>query len=747
MKGIDEMRTQKRYSFSALKNQKINFRQEIRRYIILLVIPLFFCVILYFSVQNISYKQYKLSAEHTVEQFQLQISSMMHEVNLISDSLVSDFIALDNNTGNTDRLLYNYSNPSSICRQISIQKEHCAYIDRIYFISEKQQYIFSDGGYFNLASLESILKKMGIDYDSFFAIEETEWNMMADSHLGSPYCIAPFRSNSGEITGYLLISLDLEAFIEAINSLNADFACLYNDATFIPSQPLDRAYTMDELASEATVSHFLGKPVKCFQIVVDDFTYMIAISKSSYYYPFRVISLCFFVYAVLVFVLSFLYLYRVSKKRYIQIARLVEALPQEDSAVTYKELIPAVQNALLSYRDQNKQDQNIVREHLLHGVLYSQYKDRLLERQLQQLQVPVKNASYYVAVFYIKAYNNMALVTSDTEDVSHMSWIIFQTAVRQFTDDAFGSLSCTEPDRFITIFYTLSDESAGKHVMAACESISKFMNDGYGIQLHAAISNAVTAPEEIAAAFSQAQSLERFAVAIDNTSKIISEDILHDNGGLLLKGDFFRQVQTLVNTLLIGKYNIVPSMAASILQEHVAPFTSDYQLSTQRLNTVAHILAEFLLTVDYPGFDAPACGKRLIHANSISELNAAADEIFAQLALDMSQKQVSFKEVDNACVFIQEHLNDQNLNVSMICESVGIIVQRLTPMFQEQLSMGIAEYVNYRRIEEAKKLLADTRLTVKQIAVEIGYSTTDTLTRNFRKLENMTPTEYRKIVS
>ena len=82
----------------------------------------------------------------------------------------------------------------------------------------------------------------------------------------------------------------------------------------------------------------------------------------------------------------------------------------------------------------------------------------------------------------------------------------------------------------------------------------------------------------------------------------------------------------------------------------------------------------------------------------------------------------------------------------MICEAVGIISQRLTPMFQEQLSMGIAEYVNYCRIEEAKKLLVSTKLTVKKIGEEVGYSTTDTFTRNFRKLENLTPTEYRQIV-
>ncbi len=742
------MESQNNFSLSSLKNQRIDFRQEIRRYIALLLIPLFFCIMLYFSVQKISYNQYRLSAERTAEQFQLQISSMMHEVNLVSDSLISDFIALENDQKEniSSSLLYTYSDPPSICRQLSIRRENSSYIEHIYLIPLQQPYIYSDSGYYNMVSLESILRGMGTDQNSLFEVEEKKWNMLSEGHLSNPYCLSPFRDSSGNILGYLLITLDLNAFMEVIFNINAEFACLYNDTTFLPSLPLERVYSAQELGSETIVSRLLKKPVKCFQLQVDDYTYMIAISKSSYYLPFFIISLCFVLYAVLVFAFSFFYLYRVSKNRYLQLSRLIDALPQESATVSYKNLIPAVQTALLNYRDQNKLHQETLNDHLLHGILHAQYKDHLLTRGLQQLQIPTENARYHVAIFYLKSYDNVALLTSDEDDVFHMTWVIFQTAVKQFTDDSFRSVSCTEPERFVTLFYTLSSECPDRHVMAACESICKFLSDGYGIHLHTAISGTVTAPEDLAFAFAQAQNLERFAVAVDDQSKIISESLLHENGGLILKGDFFRQTQTLINTLLIGKYDLIPSMVASLLQEHVSPLTADYELSTQRLYTVSHILREFLLTVNQPGFDAQTSCEQLSAAGSISELTAAAEEIFTRLSQSASQKKTSFREVDEACRFIQENLSDQNLNVSMICEAVGLIVQRLTPMFQEQLNMGIAEYVNFRRIEEAKTLLADTKLTVKQIAAKIGYSTTDTLTRNFRKLENMTPTEYRKVV-
>ena len=738
------MKSKIKFAFINLKNQ-INLRQEILRYIILLFIPLFFCIALYLSVQKITYAQLLSNAEHTVNQFHLQMSSMMRETELINSALCSDLISINNHNESMSSLPYNYDTPSSICQQIAIRISASKYINHIYFISEETRKIYSEDGYFNYSSLKSILKELEINYDHFFEITETEWNMIADSHLCNPYCITPLRDAEGIINGYLLISLNLDVFINAAFDLNTSFACLYNEKTFITSQPIGKKYSVADLTSEKSVSKLLGKLVKCFHINIDDFTYMIAIDKSSYYYPFTYISNCFIAYAAIIFTLGFAYLYKVSKERYRDFSKLIDALPQKDTLLTYKNLIPTVQTALLDSQNQSKTYHQIVSENIFHNILYGHYDSATLKDRFEDIGIPSENITYYIAVFYIKSFNNVTLISSDTGDVNHMIRIIFQTAVEQFTDSSFHTFSCSEADSFITMFYSSSEEHLNLHVMAACESINKFLNDGYGILLHTTISSAATDLQEVTYSFNQAVNLEKYSIAIDSKSKIICEDILHDNGELLLRGDFFRQEQTLLNTLLMGKYSTVPSMVKSILQEHVVPLTSDYTLAHSRLKAISNILVGALFYVQYP-IDVDAFVKRLQFADSVSALTMETTEIYTHLAKMTVQAPLSYKEVDAACEYITDHLEDQNLNVSMICEAVGIIVQRLTPMFQEQLNMGIAEYVNYRRIEKSKILLSTTKLTIKQIAVEVGYSTTDTFTRNLRKLENLTPTEYRKIL-
>lgn len=79
-----------------------------------------------------------------------------------------------------------------------------------------------------------------------------------------------------------------------------------------------------------------------------------------------------------------------------------------------------------------------------------------------------------------------------------------------------------------------------------------------------------------------------------------------------------------------------------------------------------------------------------------------------------------------------------------ICEAAEISPQRLTRMFQAKFDMAVAEYMNACRIKLAKELLPNKQLTVVQIAQQVGYRNTDTFTRNFRKVEGITASEYRK---
>jgi YesN/AraC family two-component response regulator len=547
------------------------------------------------------------------------------------------------------------------------------------------------------------------------------------------------------VVGRLLTIISLDSFKSTIASIDVTFACLYADDFIIPSKTLPVNYTASDLSSEQSVNRLLSESVKCFYIESDDYTYVIALSSKDYYAPLIWIIVCFIVYILLVFTLDYLYLFRVSKTRYKEISSLIQVLQQENASqsTSYQEIVPAVQTALLNAADLRSKQQEVTKVYMIHDLIHRPCRPAVLQNYAQELEIPISGTFYCLALFHIRESDNIALETSSSEDSHQMIWTIFKTVSAQFEDDTIRIVCDYDIDSFHALFIgNLPERPACAEAIS--EQICKFIHSEYGILLHSSVSNTTKELSDIPTLLTQVQKLEHFSRSINSSSSVISENLLRESSASYITGDFFRQQMTLANTLLSKKYDVVPALVSSILKEHVSD-NPDYDLAVNRLRAVAEMLSEAVLSVKGVDLNLKLYAGRLHDSLSVDALNKETESIFLQLDSVLNATPTSFHEVDQACIYIKENLADTNLNVTMISEAVGTIPQRLIPMFQKQLDMGIAEYVNYQRIEEATKLLTDTKMKVRQISDAVGYCNTDTFTRNFRKLRGTTPTEYRQL--
>ena len=58
--------------------------------------------------------------------------------------------------------------------------------------------------------------------------------------------------------------------------------------------------------------------------------------------------------------------------------------------------------------------------------------------------------------------------------------------------------------------------------------------------------------------------------------------------------------------------------------------------------------------------------------------------------------------------------------------------------------MSFSKYLTSKRIQKAKELLEDDRLSVEQIAEMVGYRDYFYFTKVFKKTEGVSPSSYRK---
>lgn len=93
--------------------------------------------------------------------------------------------------------------------------------------------------------------------------------------------------------------------------------------------------------------------------------------------------------------------------------------------------------------------------------------------------------------------------------------------------------------------------------------------------------------------------------------------------------------------------------------------------------------------------------------------------------------------------FVVEHI-DESLSVERLAEGVGMSVRSLSRWCRAHLEESPAEVVRRIRIDEARRLLEETSLPIKDITRRTGLGDTSTLWRLFTAHLGVTPAEYRE---
>lgn len=88
----------------------------------------------------------------------------------------------------------------------------------------------------------------------------------------------------------------------------------------------------------------------------------------------------------------------------------------------------------------------------------------------------------------------------------------------------------------------------------------------------------------------------------------------------------------------------------------------------------------------------------------------------------------------------------EDLHPKNVSEHFGISTKELNRILLFQVEMNFHEYLNYIRINRASELLLETDKSILTIALEVGYNTEKTLSRNFLRFRSMTPGNFRRSI-
>lgn len=109
-------------------------------------------------------------------------------------------------------------------------------------------------------------------------------------------------------------------------------------------------------------------------------------------------------------------------------------------------------------------------------------------------------------------------------------------------------------------------------------------------------------------------------------------------------------------------------------------------------------------------------------------------------------QEIKHEEISSAVAKAMEYIDErynQDITLDHVAKHVNMSYHYFSKLFKDETHQTFSEYLLEIRIRQAKQLLYVKDLSIKDVALHVGYQDPNYFSKIFRKATGMTPTEYR----
>jgi AraC-like DNA-binding protein len=133
--------------------------------------------------------------------------------------------------------------------------------------------------------------------------------------------------------------------------------------------------------------------------------------------------------------------------------------------------------------------------------------------------------------------------------------------------------------------------------------------------------------------------------------------------------------------------------------------------------------------------------------NRLFELREEARHQFAESA-NIAPDKITInaeeeKMVSQMLKAIEAHIDDEQYNADQLARDIAMSRASLYKKMQTILGITPTDFIRNVRLKRAAQLLADTQLSINEIASRVGFVTARNFSSQFKKMFGVTPSEYR----
>ncbi len=127
----------------------------------------------------------------------------------------------------------------------------------------------------------------------------------------------------------------------------------------------------------------------------------------------------------------------------------------------------------------------------------------------------------------------------------------------------------------------------------------------------------------------------------------------------------------------------------------------------------------------------------------ISECNKSSSSNSINDLFNYCYHLITENTISKSIEYINEHFYE-NIDLETLSHIENYNTNYYSEWFKNNMGTTVTEYIKNLRIKKAKEYLADTDMSVLEIAQMVGYEHNSSFTRAFKELEHVSPMQFRK---
>ena len=396
---------------------------------------------------------------------------------------------------------------------------------------------------------------------------------------------------------------------------------------------------------------------------------------------------------------------------------------------------------------QQRKDANILRDNMLLRWVSGTISLDELERRVELLDLKIHDSFYLVCIIREMHTENTSTGVNELVKYPDLKRFAITNICSDVIDVSSVYFFSNLEGDVVLLFHSDGSTADYNDIIVKLKKCMEFINQYIKLDVYIVVGSVQSSYEKVCTSYKDAVKLMEYClimppnmiIEFSNTQMEISR----------LNNEFS------INLDMVRKLVIEKDIDNAILNiEEIYHKLKSYKnlsplfLKSTTIQIIFIILSTIGMSSNSAGSFIDEAGNVFLRASEMKSIQehcewvktVAKDAILFLLSVDRNYSPV----IKNVIKYINANF-DKEIALKSISNSLNMNAVYLGQLFKTETGELFSNYLNHIRIEEAKKLLLNTRLYIVDIGLKAGYSNNNHFLATFKKIVGLSPTEFKRI--